>query len=70
MSIANIGQLCVDILLSSVGSSANVGALQHPSIIPCVGSDPFDLASDELMTACQGNQLPCMFIAVEVNSMI
>jgi hypothetical protein len=55
VSIANIGQLSVDILLASVGSSSSVGALHHPAVIPCVGSDPFDLGSDELMTACQGN---------------
>ena len=54
VSIANIGQLSVDILLSSVDSSTHVGSLHHNAIIPCAASDPFDLASDNLMTACQG----------------
>ena len=54
MSTANIGQLSVDILLSNVDAS-KVGAMHDVALIPCVAADPLDLASDDLMTACQGN---------------
>ena len=54
VSVANIGQLSVDILLSNV-STSKVGAMHDSALIPCVAADPLDLKSDDLMTACQGN---------------
>ena len=56
VSVDNIGQLSVDILLSNVSTSTSkVGAMHDSALIPCVAADPLDLKSDDLMTACQGN---------------
>ena len=52
MSVGNVGQLATDVLLAS-NKSQFVASLYHPSILPVVGSDPLDLKSDRLMTACQ-----------------
>ena len=48
-----MGQLAVDVLLSSVDKPQFVTSIYHPSIIPVVGADPLNLKSDQLMTACQ-----------------
>jgi len=53
VSIGNVGQLAVDVLLSSVDKPQFVTSIYHPSIIPVVGADPLNLKSDQLMTACQ-----------------
>jgi len=53
VSIGNVGQLAVDVLLSSVAKPEFVSSIYHPSIIPVVGTDPLNLKSDQLMTACQ-----------------
>ena len=54
VSIGNVGQLAVDVLLSSVSPKPEfVSSIYHPSIIPVVGTDPLNLKSDQLMTACQ-----------------
>jgi len=53
VSIGNVGQLAVDVLLSSLDKPEFVTSIYHPSIIPVVGSDPLNLKSDQLMTACQ-----------------
>lgn len=54
MSIGNVGQLAVDVILASLaGKPQLVTSLYHPAIIPLVASDPLDLKSDRLMTACQ-----------------
>ena len=45
--------MAVDVLLSSVAKPEFVSSIYHPSIIPVVGTDPLNLKSDQLMTACQ-----------------
>ena len=64
VSVGNIGQLAIDILLASMKTEKLV-ACQHPSLIPLVGSNPIDANSTELMTACElyfcekGSNLQC-----------
>ena len=53
MSIGNVGQLAVDVLLGSLEKPQLVASIYHPAILPVVGADPLDLKSDQLMTACQ-----------------
>ena len=53
LGAGNVGQLSVDILLASMQPKM-VAAIQHPSLLPAVGSDPLVIDSDRLMTACEG----------------
>ena len=52
ISVGNIGQLAIDILLAST-KAKKLTACYHPSLIPLVGSNPIDANSSELMTACE-----------------
>ena len=52
ISVGNIGQLSMDILLASM-KTERLTACHHPSLIPLVGSNPFDPKSTELMTSCE-----------------
>jgi len=52
LGVGNVGQLSVDILLASMQPKM-VAAIQHPSLLPAVGSDPLVIDSDRLMTACE-----------------
>ena len=52
ISVGNIGQLSIDILLASL-KTQRLAACHHPSLIPLVGSNPLDAKSTELMTACE-----------------
>ncbi|WOL15412.1 proteasome assembly chaperone 2 [Canna indica] len=40
LSIGNVGQLAVDLLISSIGAD-RVGFLDEPSLLPCVGNDAY-----------------------------
>ncbi|KAJ7551012.1 hypothetical protein O6H91_07G129900 [Diphasiastrum complanatum] len=40
LSIGNVGQLAVDLLISSLGAE-RIGFLEDPNVLPCVGNDPF-----------------------------
>ena len=53
LGVGNVGQLSVDILLASMQPKM-VAAIEHPSLLPAVGSDPLVIDSDRLMTACEG----------------
>ena len=53
LSVGNVGQLAVDILLATL-KAERVGGLFHSALLPVVGSDPLLQDSDQLMTACQG----------------
>ena len=55
ISIGNIGQLAVDVLLASL-KAQRVTSCHHPSIIPLVGSNPLNSTSTELTTACEIHQ--------------
>ena len=52
ISIGNIGQLAIDVLLASL-KAQRVTSCHHPSIIPLVGSNPLNNRSSELTTACE-----------------
>lgn len=50
----NVGELAIDILIASLGSS-RVATLEHEDVLPCVGNDPFDAAG--LTTAMELHEL-------------
>lgn len=59
MSVGNVGQLAVDVVLASLmdAGASTVGTMAcysvyHPALLPVVGADPMGL-SEGLMTACQ-----------------
>ena len=52
ISIGNIGQLALDVLLASL-KAQRVTSCHHPFIIPLVGSNPLNNKSTELTTACE-----------------
>lgn len=51
ISVGNIGQLGLDILLATL-KAKRLTSCYHPSVVPLVGSNPLDVKSTELMTAC------------------
>ena len=51
ISVGNIGQLAMDILLATL-KAKRLTSCHHPALVPLVGSDPLDVNSTELMTAC------------------
>ena len=54
LSVGNVGQLAVDILLATLRPKL-VAAIDHPALLPVVGSDPLEQNSDRLMTAGEGD---------------
>jgi len=52
VSVGNVGQLAVDVLLATLKPSL-VSQVHHPSLIPCCGSDPINPDSGVLTTAMQ-----------------
>jgi len=52
VSVGNVGQLSMDVLLASL-SPSSLGQVHHPSLIPLVGPDPLDDSSSSLTTAMQ-----------------
>ncbi|KAL5715070.1 hypothetical protein ACHQM5_016948 [Ranunculus cassubicifolius] len=42
LSIGNVGQLAIDLLISSL-KAERIGYLDDPSVLPCVGNDPYGL---------------------------
>ena len=52
MSVGNVGQLAVDILLATLNPE-KVADIKHDAILPVVGSDPLDTKSHRLTTACE-----------------
>ncbi|XP_047341775.1 proteasome assembly chaperone 2 [Impatiens glandulifera] len=49
LSIGNVGQLAVDLLISST-RAARIGYLDDPNVLPCVGNDPYSPDSPGLLT--------------------
>ncbi|XP_026283421.1 proteasome assembly chaperone 2 [Frankliniella occidentalis] len=47
VSVGNVGQLCTDLLIQSLGCQ-KAGYLWHPAILPVVGVDPYRLSSPDL----------------------
>ncbi|CAO2815120.1 unnamed protein product [Amaranthus hypochondriacus] len=41
LSVGNVGQLAVDLLVASSKGAERIGYLDDPYILPCVGNDPF-----------------------------
>ena len=55
VSVGNIGQLSVDLLISSLHCD-KLAKLDHPIFVPVVGSDPYDDVREQgLMTAAECN---------------
>ncbi|GFY73173.1 proteasome assembly chaperone 2 [Trichonephila inaurata madagascariensis] len=52
ISVGNVGQLAVDLLLNNLNVK-KAAYVNHPSIIPMVGADPFKSECLELTTSCQ-----------------
>jgi proteasome assembly chaperone 2 len=53
VSVGNIGQLSVDLLISSLHCD-KLARLDHPIFVPVVGSDPYDdVREKSLMTAAE-----------------
>ncbi|XP_063220764.1 proteasome assembly chaperone 2 [Bacillus rossius redtenbacheri] len=52
VSVGNVGQLAMDLVLSSL-TAVKIGYVLHPAILPVVGSDPYDLESSSLMISCE-----------------
>lgn len=42
VSLANVGELALDVLVTSLGPLAHVGSLEDANVMPCVGNDAFD----------------------------
>ncbi len=56
MSVGNVGQLSVDLLLSSLCGKAPpppFSSVDHPALLPVASVDAADAKSDRIMTACQ-----------------
>ncbi|KAK6983698.1 proteasome assembly chaperone 2 [Biomphalaria glabrata] len=53
VSVGNVGQLAADLLISNF-SFERVGYIVHPSLLPCIGNNPYAVAGDTLshMTTC------------------
>lgn len=53
LSIGNVGQLTVDLIISSL-QAQKIGFLDDPNVLPCVGNDPFaTIDSGELTVALE-----------------
>ena len=52
VSVGNVGQLTVDLLISTHGFK-RYATIWHPAIIPCVGTDPFANRSADVCTASE-----------------
>jgi len=52
VSVGNVGQLAMDVLLASLTPSS-LGQVHHPSLIPLVGPNPLDDSSTSITTAMQ-----------------
>ncbi|GFT07450.1 proteasome assembly chaperone 2 [Nephila pilipes] len=52
ISVGNVGQLAADLLLNNLNVE-KAAHINHPSIIPMVGVDPFKSGCQELTTSCQ-----------------
>lgn len=60
MSVGNVGQLAVDVILSNTGppEAEKIGRIFHPGIEPVVGTDPVASSGDstQLVTSCESKQ--------------
>lgn len=60
VSVGNVGQLAVDVLLSNAGPPVpqKIGRLFHPGIEAVVGADPCAANGDssKLVTSCEGTK--------------
>lgn len=54
LSIGNVGQLAVDLMVSSTGAE-RIGYLDDPHVLPCVGNDAYGpLPQGELALPLEG----------------
>lgn len=69
LSIGNVSQLAVDLIVSSTGAET-VGYLDDPFVLPCVGNDAYRPSPrGDLALPLQGviNFLVSMFVNVELS---
>lgn len=55
VSVGNVGQLAADLVISTLWME-RVGFILHPSLLPCVGNNPFaheDATSCKMSTCCE-----------------
>ncbi|CAL1538170.1 unnamed protein product [Lymnaea stagnalis] len=55
VSVGNVGQLAADLIVNTLDME-RVGYILHPSLLPCVGNNPFaigDGSSCQLSTSCE-----------------
>lgn len=52
VSVGNIGQLAIDLLISSL-QLEKIGTVWSTALIPIIGTDPYNTNSDLLSTACE-----------------
>ncbi|CAG2065546.1 unnamed protein product, partial [Timema podura] len=52
VSVGNVGQLATDLLVFSLNAE-KIGYVWHPSILPVIGSNPYDLTSELLMISSE-----------------
>ncbi|RRT68321.1 hypothetical protein B296_00010346 [Ensete ventricosum] len=68
LSIGNVGQLAVDLLISSTGAK-RVGFLDDPSLLPCVGNDAYGPEPEGVLALpLEGNFLAPSFIFLPFKS--
>lgn len=69
VSVGNIGQLAVDLLISSL-QLEKVGVIWNPAIIPVVGPDPYNIHAEDLIaTGCELYAAPGRpFLVIQLRS--
>ncbi|RWW01337.1 hypothetical protein GW17_00035633 [Ensete ventricosum] len=68
LSIGNVGQLAVDLLISSTGAK-RVGFLDDPSLLPCVGNDAYGPEPEGVLALpLEGNLLAPSFVFLPFKS--
>ncbi len=68
MSVGNVGQLSVDLLISSL-QPVKIAKLDHPVFVPVVGSDPYNQEGKGIMTAAECNLPDPTFIILLLTTM-
>jgi proteasome assembly chaperone 2 len=62
LSIGNVGQLAVDLIVSSTRAE-RIGYLDDPHVLPCVGNDAFgQLPQGELALPLEGTFAPLFIV--------
>ena len=54
LSVAQVGQLAIDLLIMNIKTMKRVGRINHDAILPMFGADPYQEDSEDVCTACDG----------------